>query len=110
MGRRWLLPERPDIFYNVRTAKASGCSVTFGYENLTENGRQTRRTDLKRDSKSSQRIFNLELWGLEQENETEHADTGIVFPSSFFAFGARRRVAGTTVSGGSSTTTSPMWM
>ena len=102
-------PASGDIFYVFAPLQASGAPVTFGYENLTREAFERQTLDAPTSKKGLKVVngsFNLELWGLEQENGNGDTPTPDRLSQFLLAFGARRSVAGTTVSGGSSTTTS----
>lgn len=102
-------PASGDIFYVFAPLQASSVSLTFGYENLTRELFERQTLDAPTSKKGLKVVngsFNLEPWGLEQENGSGDTPTPDRLSQFLLAFGARRSVAGTTVSGGSSTTTS----
>lgn len=101
-------PASGDIFYVFAPIQASSVSVTAGYENLSREAFERQTLDAPTSVKGLKQAsgsFNLEAWGLEQENG--NGDTPALDRLSQFllAFGTRRSVAGTTVSGGGSSTT-----
>lgn len=101
-------PASGDVFYVFAPLQAAGASLTFGYENLVREAFERQTLDAPTSQKGLKIVngsFNLEMWGLEQENG--NGDTPALDRLSQFllAFGSRRSVAGTTVSGSGSTTT-----
>lgn len=101
-------PAGTDRFVLFAPIPASDVSNSVGYENLPRIEFERQTLDMPTSNKGLQVAsgsFNWELCGLEQENGNGDTPRIDRFGQLLKAVGARRSVAGTTVSGSGSTTT-----
>lgn len=101
-------PVNGDSFMVFAALPASGASPSFGYENLEREAFERQTLDAPTSVKGLKQCslsFNLEMSGLEVPLANSATPTPDRISKFLEAVGQRRAVAGTTVSGGSSTTT-----
>lgn len=101
-------PASGDIFYVFAPLQASNVSINVGKENLSRAAFERLTLDPPSSNKGLSVVsgsFDLEFWGLEQENGSGDTPRPDRLSRFLEAIGSQRRIAGTTVSGSGSTTT-----
>jgi hypothetical protein len=101
-------PANGDSFMVFAPLPASSVSPSFGYENLEREAFERQTLDAPSSVKGLKQCsisFNLEMFGLETPLPNGATPARDRLSRFLEALGQRRAVAGTTVSGGSSTTT-----